>query len=187
MEEWRPVVGYEGLYEVSSTGKVKSLFRYKKVLKPNYCTTYPTVQLFKDGRGKCALIHRLVAEAFIPNPLNLPQVNHIDENTRNFSIENLEWCDAKYNMNYGNGARTRHTKIDYSGENRKEIARKNGKLVCKAVIQSSTIRYESAKEASIKTGINASHIAECCKHKRKTAGGYTWEYEGSDDLSEFQF
>ena len=183
MEIWKPVVGYEGLYEVSNMGRVKSLFRYKKELKPNYCTNYPTVQLFKDGKVKCMLIHRLVAEAFIPNPLNLPQVNHIDENKHNFSVDNLEWCDAEYNMNYGYGAKTRHSKINYSNEERKEISRKNGKKACKPVIQSSSIRYESAREASKITGINAAHIAECCKHKRAIAGGYTWEYERSDDLS----
>ena len=73
--------------------------------------------------------------------------------------------------------------IKNSYEERKEISRKNGKKACKPVIQSSSIRYESAREASKITGINAAHIAECCKHKRATAGGYTWEYERSDDLS----
>ena len=156
-------------------------------MKPNFKTVYPTVQLFKNGKVKCVSIHRLVAEAFIPNPLGLSQINHKDENKHNFSVDNLEWCDAKYNMNYGNGAKMRHLKIDYSTEQRKEIARSNGRSTSKAVIQSSSICYESAKEASRITGINASHIAECCKHKRKSAGGYTWEYERRDDLSEFQY
>lgn len=114
MEEWRPVVGYEGLYEVSNTGQVRSFDRYVKysngrihlhkgkVLSPSIRTDgYLVVVLSCNGKHKMCLVHRLVTEAFIPNTDNLPQVNHKDEDKTNNSVENLEWCDNKYNMNYG--------------------------------------------------------------------------------------
>lgn len=183
-EEWRPVKGYEGLYEVSNTGQVKSLFRYRKVLKPNIMKRgYCSVELFKGSNSKRLLIHRLVAEAFIPNDSNLPQINHIDENPMNNTVDNLEWCTAKYNMNYGIGAKTRHLRIDYSTENRKRIARENGMKRAKPVSQYKdglkVNTYRSAKEASSKTGIDPSHICDVTRGKRKTAGGYCWEYERS--------
>lgn len=125
--EWRAIPGYEGLYEVSDFGSVRSLFRYKKQLKPSKQSNgYLSVDLFKEKRRKHCLIHRLVAMAFIPNPENLPQINHKDENRTNNTVENLEWCSAKYNMNYGVGGKTRHSKIDYSKPCFAENARKNG-------------------------------------------------------------
>lgn len=147
-----------------------------------------SVELFKDKKGKKFLVHRLVALAFIPNPNCLPQVNHKDENRANNDVDNLEWCSAKYNMNYGMGAKTRHLKIDYSKPSYALNARANGKKVSRPVAQygrdgSFICDYESGKEAHRKTGINHSHILECCAGKVKTAGGYIWEYKRSDDLS----
>ena len=108
IEEWRPVVGYEGLYEVSNTGRVRSLDRFYyrlhkgKVLSPAKDRYgYLTVTLNYNGKSKTIKIHRLVAQAFIENPDNLPQVNNIDEDKSNNSVENLEWCTAKYNNKYG--------------------------------------------------------------------------------------
>ena len=113
-EIWKPVVGYEGLYEVSSYGRVRSLDRYVKysngpihlhkgrILNPGKEKVgYLVVPLSCNGKLHLKKIHILVAEAFIPNPDNLPQVNHKDENKTNNNVDNLEWCTAKYNMNYG--------------------------------------------------------------------------------------
>ena len=113
-EEWRPIVGYEGLYEVSNTGQVRGLDRYVKysdgriylhkgkVLSPiKDRDGYLQVNLCYSGRINSIKIHRLVAQAFIPNPDNLPQVNHKDEVKTNNNVDNLEWCDSKYNLNYG--------------------------------------------------------------------------------------
>lgn len=179
---WADVPNYEGLYIVSDNGDVKSLFRYKKILKPSKQKNgYLTVELWKNGESKRVLVHRLVASAFIPNPFNYPQVNHKDEVKSNNSLSNLEWCSAKYNMNYGNAAKTRHSNIDYSTKERKEIAVKNGKKTSKPVLQYSIsgeliAKYESIKLASKITGIGASHISDVCKQKRKRAGGFFWQY-----------
>lgn len=108
-EIWKPVVGYEGLYEVSSYGRVRSLDRYDsrncfrkgELMNFFYGCGYLKVVFCKNGIAKKYLVHRLVAQAFIPNPDNLPQVNHIDEDKSNNCVENLEWCDSKYNNNYG--------------------------------------------------------------------------------------
>ena len=119
VEEWRPVKGWEGLYEVSNLGRVRSLDRYvvhKTIVKKNYTklmkgrilsqtinsqNKYLTVGLHDGGSYRCVRVHRLVAEAFIPNPDNLPEVNHKDEDKSNNKVDNLEWCDRAYNMNYG--------------------------------------------------------------------------------------
>lgn len=163
---------------------MRSLFRYKKQLKPNITKLgYQSVELFKNGKSKRLSIHRLVAGAFIVNPDNLPQVNHRDETPSNNCAENLEWCTAKYNMNYGTGAKTRHLKIDYSKPCYAENARINGKIVSRPVVQLSKTgeflqRFESGKEAHKATHINHSHILECCNGKTyKTVGGYVWKYE----------
>lgn len=106
-EIWKDITGYEGLYQVSNLGRVKSLydgghkcFRYL-ILKPSINNGYLYVKLTVNGKCKSKAIHRLVAEAFIPNPDNLEQINHIDENKQNNNIENLEWCTRSYNLTYG--------------------------------------------------------------------------------------
>lgn len=118
MEEiWKEVKGYEGLYEVSNLGNVKSL-RKGTIMKPSKNQMYlQTILTDKDGKHKLFLVHRLVAEAFLPNPNNYPQVNHKDENGSNNIVFNLEWCDSKYNNNYGTKNR------------RASIARRNNILI----------------------------------------------------------
>lgn len=179
---WKPVTGYEGLYEISDTGQVRSLFRYKKVLKPNVTRTgYHTVELFKNGVSKRLLIHRLVAQAFIPNPNGLPQVNHKDEIRSNNCVDNLEWCTAKYNMHYNGGIERRTANRNYDSELLKESARRNGKMASKPVLQmigeKIISRFESAKAASSATGIDHSHICDVANGKRKSAGKYNRAYE----------
>lgn len=103
-----------------------------------------------------------------------------------------EWCTAKYNMNYGNGAITRHQKIDYTAEVFKRIGRENGKAVCRPVEQYSLAgefiaRYNSAKEAIRKLNLSNAHISDCCKGKRKSSNGFMWKYERGNDLSLSQY
>lgn len=127
MKRWNDVKGYEGLYQVSNFGNVKSLkriqqYRYadkgvrerivnEKLLRPAPTGKkhYLSVSLYKDGKSCTKAVHRLVAEAFIPNPLGLMQVNHKDEDKSNNSANNLEWCTCKYNINYGSGNSRRST------------------------------------------------------------------------------
>lgn len=108
-EEWKDIPNYEGLYQVSNFGRVKSFRRSTKfhcqneyILKPNIASHgYAQVTLYNKTVRHKFLVHRLVADAFIPNPNNLPQVNHKDENRLNNSADNLEWCTAEYNNAYG--------------------------------------------------------------------------------------
>ena len=181
---WKPVVGWEGKYWVSNTGLVRGV---KGVLKTHATKQgYRTVTLERGPRDnrKCknALVHRLVATAFLPNINNFPQVNHKDEDKNNNNVDNLEWCTAKYNMNYGEGAKTRHLKIDYSTEKRKTIARENGgRTTSKVVIQLNekgeiVAMYKSIHEAYRATKIR--HIGEVANGltNRSTAGGFGWAF-----------
>lgn len=104
-EVWENITGYEGLYQVSNLGRVKSLnYKGKGVIKilKGYIKRdgYETVTLMKDGIRKYLRVHRLVAQAFLPNPDNLPQINHKDENPLNNIVDNLEWCTPSYNTKY---------------------------------------------------------------------------------------
>lgn len=125
MEEiWKDVPGYEGIYIVSSFGRIRNLVSGKFIKSSQKNDGYCRVCLSKNGCGKCINIHRLVAQVFIPNPDNLPQVNHRDEDKTNNVADNLEWCDAKYNINYGTSQQRRIlTNINsgkYTGLTRKE-------------------------------------------------------------------
>lgn len=140
-EIWKPVVGYEGLYEVSSYGRVRSLDRYVRYKSNGYRLhrgRILTGSINRDGYIMCHirtnevskyyLVHRLVAEAFIPNPYNLPEVNHLDEVKTNNRVENLEWCDVKYNNTYGTRKeRVRNTMLErghWTGLSREEYQKK---------------------------------------------------------------
>lgn len=170
MEEiWLPIVGYEGLYEVSNMGRVKSLGndrdRKEKILKPgNNGHGYLLVRLCKNRKGKWFLVHRLVAEAFIPNPDNLPCINHKDECKTNNQVSNLEWCTHKYNVHYSKS-------LDKANEARiKSILQftKDGEFVAE---------YPSLSEASRQTGFNKGNILNCCKGRYSHSAGYVWRYK----------
>ena len=135
MEEWKEIPGYEGLYEVSNTGNVKSLIKNNIIKGFINKKGYIQVSLSKNGIIKKFSVHRLVAQAFLQNPYNLPQVNHRDEDKINNNVDNLEWCDAKYNNNYGT-ARIRA----------KETAIKNG--YCTGLSKDEYLKkyYEKNKE-----------------------------------------
>ena len=136
-EIWRPIVGYEGLYEVSSYGRVRSLDKYdsrNRFRKGRILTLYTEIggylraHLSSNGKAKHHSVHRLVAESFIPNPDNLPEINHRDEDKTNNRVDNLEFCDRKYNINFGSRTdRMRDTKIKngtYTGLSREEYMKK---------------------------------------------------------------
>lgn len=191
MEEWKDIEGYEGLYQVSNEGKVKSIerivnagkrkFLFKsKFLKPILIGNYYSVHLSKNNKSKMIRVHRLVAEAFIPNPENLAQINHKDENKTNNKVENLEWCTPLYNNNYG----SHNKKISKAMINKPEYSKQvyqytlDGKLVKK---------WSSTKEAE-RNGFQSINISRCCNGgyfsngKKKWINitqhkGYRWSYE----------
>lgn len=170
IEEWKDIEGYEGKYQVSSLGNIKSLnYNGKKEIKQlKPCIkggNYYGVVLCKNGIKKELQIHRLVAQAFIPNPNNLPEVNHKDENKINNCVDNLEWCTSKYNANYGN-------------RNKKLSLLKN-KKVNQYDLQGNFIKqWDSLTEINKQLGFCISSIGKCCNKikKHKTAYGYKWEY-----------
>ena len=168
IEVWKDVAGYEGQYQVSNTGLVRSI-TFKKnsrkeplLIKPNVTKNgYLRVGLFTpEKEHKNFLVHRLVAVAFIENPNSLPCVNHIDENKQNNNAENLEWCDNEYNNGYGH---------------RME---KTQKAVVMIPNEGEAVVFKSINEASRATGTPAPHIVNVCKGVRKTAHGARWQYVG---------
>ena len=166
MDKWKAIAGYEGLYEVSDLGRVKSLkYGKERILKPRKHTNgYLHVCLYKDGKVEQPKIHRLVADAFIPNPNNLETVNHKDEVKTNNTVTNLEWMSIKDNNNYG----TRNKRVGEAlSKQVKMFDKKTGELLA---------IFSSIHEAWRVTGIHKSNISKCCLGKQKSAGGYIWKY-----------
>ena len=168
MEIWKEIKGHSN-YEVSNLGRVRSKDKYittkkgwkffckGRILKP-WFASYLTVQLTNNERHT---IHRLVAEAFIPNPDNKPYVNHIDGDKRNCKVENLEWVTHQENCKhaYETGLRTDNVYVNQIDVNTGEVI----------------ATFKSMKEASRITGVNYDSIAHCARGDYKTGGGYKWE------------
>lgn len=169
MEQWKDIKGYEGLYQVSNMGVIRSLYTGKILKAKKETNGYMRVKLYKDGKGKSHTVHRIVAEHFIPNPYNLPQVNHKNEIKTDNRVENLEWCDAKYNLSYNNGQRKRADKNT------------NGK--CSKIVLQYTLdgvfiaEYPSTHEVQRQLGYYNGHISECCRGERKQRFGFVWRYK----------
>lgn len=159
METWKSIAGYEGLYEVSDLGQVRSLVQRNNRWKPGIMKPVKTrcgylrVCLRKDGQQKLLLVHRLVAQAFIPNPNDLETVNHKDEVKTNNAASNLEWLSHKDNVIY---SQARQIQM---------FDKSTGELLA---------TFPSAREAERATGISNRNICRCCNRKRKTAGGFIW-------------
>ncbi len=182
MEIWKDIVGYEGLYQVSNLGRVKSFDRYVrngtsnknikrgKILSPcvNPKCGYMQVNLIKDKNKKIKTIHRLVAEAFIPNLENKPCVNHIDGNKQNNKIDNLEWVTHSENTIH---AIKMGLKINLKGINHYKRAVNQYSIDGKFIK-----RWNSIKEIKKEWNLKSIHVSECCKGKIKTSLGYKWEY-----------
>lgn len=174
MEIWKDIEGYEGYYQVSTEGRIRSLDRRvwngrgyillegKLVAQTLKKDGYLKVKLNKEGEHKHFLVHRLVAQAFIPNPDNLPSVNHKDENKTNNSVENLEWCTVAYNNSYG--------------DRLKHLARSRGKKVAQIKDGEVIATYYSCVEAAKQINGHNSRISECARGLNETAYGYKWRY-----------
>lgn len=171
MEIWKDIPEYEGLYQASNLGRIKSLFRYKKVLttfkQPN---GYLSVTLYKNGNEYFKLVHRLVATSFIPNPSKKPAVNHRDECKSNNSVKNLEWVTNKENSNYGTALN--------------RMAHKQGKIVYQLDKNNQVLnKFYSGGDAQRKTGVSRYKISLVANGKRHTAGGYAWKFGDECDCT----
>lgn len=164
MEEiWKNIKGYEGLYQVSNLGRVKSLdYRHtgkEKVLTVGIKDGYFIVNLWKNRRGKTTKVHRLVAEAFLPNPENKPHIDHVNTDRTDNRVENLRWCTIQEN---NNNPITRQ---------------KSGKPVIGVnKLTGEEVWFACSYEAQRVLGIGHSEITACCRGKRKSTGGYVWRY-----------
>lgn len=171
-EIWKDIPSFEGLYQVSNFGRVKSFRKSHKLGKPDEYFLNPTdaengyanVTLYKENVRKKFLVHRLVAQAFLPNPNNWPQINHKDENRFNNCVDNLEWCTAKYNNDYGTARiRAAITKSEKMVEQYLPTGEFLARYVCTSV-------------ASQITGVSRHAIKDCCSGHSSSGGGYVWKY-----------
>lgn len=167
-EIWKDIKGYEGKYKVSNQGRVYSIRSHKYLATGNNGKGYLYVSLWKDNLEKKEYIHRLVARHFLPNPNNLPQVNHKDENKENNRVENLEWCNSTYNNNYGT-----HTE-------RQTESYLNGGKNCHKVKQLSLegeyiATYRSMREAERLNNLANGSLSAYFKNHYSQWGGYKWE------------
>lgn len=178
MERWKDIDGFEGYYQVSDTGRVRSLDRVVtttrygkplsmarkgKVLRSTVGRDgYPSIQIYKESEYYTFKIHRLVAKAFVENPDSLPEVNHIDGNKKNNNAENLEWCTRKHNIRHAfkNGL------IDPKNRscNRKSVRRSDGVI------------FRSLTEAAKESGTHVSDVSMCCHGTLAHTGGYGFEF-----------
>lgn len=175
-EFWKDIKGYEGLYQVSSLGRVRSLDRelyqqgrvqrYKGALISPYKINsgYLSVRLSKNNKKKGHTVHRLVAEAFLPNPSAHPCINHKDENKQNNIVSNLEWCSYSYNNKASSANAMKPEKYGH----KISMYNKRGKFLK---------TFPSSHRASDEMGIARSSIVDCCKKRCHSAGGYIWRYK----------
>lgn len=185
IEIWKPVRDYEGLYEVSNLGRVKSLSKFhctsknysslgywskEKILKPIIGVQgYLYVNLYKNKKHNFKRIHILVAQAFIKNPNKFPMINHKDENVMNNVVSNLEWCDNKYNLNYG------------TVQERK--AQKLNKPILQFDLNGNFIKeYESITQASKELNNSLNNISQCCLGKSRTSKGYIFKFKNDKEI-----
>lgn len=170
-EVWKDIKNYEGFYQVSNLGRVRSLERIsvqkhrvkERVLASTLDTYgYCLVTLRRDGKRKTHKVHRLVAEAFLSNPDNLPQINHKDECKTNNKVSNLEFCSPAYNTNYGN---------------RNERAAKGHEKPIFAITSSGNrYLFQSATKAAELLGLNRANVSSCLNSKRKHCGDFAFEW-----------
>jgi len=164
IEEWRKIKGFED-YEISNLGRVKSLkYGKEKIMKPaKDKDRYLYVHLYQNKKTKCYRVHRLVAQAFLLNPNNYPDINHKDEDKTNNCVSNIEYCSKSYNNSYGT---------------RTERASKAKSIpVVQTDMENNYINvYQSARQVQRELGFNKSNIARCCKGKTNKVNGYKWYY-----------
>lgn len=197
-EVWRDIPNYEDLYQVSNFGRVKSLpkqcgwrcSKECKIIQSRFDKDeYLIINLYKNKKMKTCKVHRLVALAFIPNPENLPIINHKDQNTQNNYVENLEFCDYQYNATYNNAHIIRGEKSKGKPKSKESVEKMRISLtgkpnykIRKPILQYSKEHvfikeWDSATSASKELNIYASAITSCCSGKINSAYGCIWRYK----------
>ncbi len=168
-EKWVDIAGYEGHYAISNLGRIANLRGRCRILHPTTHRTngYSYVNLCRNGIAKSFRVHVLVAKHFLPQIEGKLEVNHKDENKSNNRVDNLEWCDRKYNVNYGTARERQRANLS--------------KRLCKPVVQygktGEYIRsYSSIDQASQIVGTSVPNIVNCCKRRKPSAGGFVWRY-----------
>ena len=174
-EVWMDVVGYEGYYKVSNKGNVRSVERTDALGRKQGGLTlrlaphtggYLCITLNKNGKKKTKLVHRLVAETFLPNPNNYPEVNHLDEDKTNNELSNLEWCEPSYNINYG-------------PRNKKDAQTKSKKVRAINIESGEVATFSSTKDA-MRKGYSSGNVSAACRgiyYGGNLYRGYEWSYE----------
>jgi hypothetical protein len=184
IEEFKWIKGFEGLYKVSNFGRIYSVQRYDKLNRLRggiFVSTrktpfgYIIVSLNKDGKQYTFFLHRLVAKAFIANPLNKPEVDHINGDKTDNRVVNLRWCTKSENI------RNPVTYAKMSDNAKKNPVRGSKNPFSRKVVQFTLNgdfinEYESTGDAAISTGISTFSIQKCALGKRKSGGGYVWKY-----------
>ena len=173
IEVWKDIPGYEGLYQASTLGRIRSLPRSttggRVLTQVKGIRGYLQVSLCKDGIWVSKPVHRLIAITFIANPYNLPQVNHKDEDKHNNNLFNLEWCTGDYNHSYG----TINERIKENNVNGK-----CSKQVLQFSIDGMLIKeWSSQHEIERTLGYSHSHISKCCYGKLNQVYGYVWKFK----------
>ena len=163
-EVWKDIEGYEGRYQVSNLGRVKRVTTGRILKSGKHTCGYLIVRLSKNGIVSNKKIHRLVAQAFIPNLDNKSQVNHIDENKTNNLASNLEWMTAKENLNYG-------TRTDRSSKTR-SIA-----IIATNIKTGESTEFYGVSECARQLGLHQSNITSVLKGRLKQTSGYTFKYK----------
>lgn len=192
-EIWKPVIGYEGLYEVSNQGRVRSIDRLVRARAgksrkvkgiilnaSDHGNGYLHVKL-SNGKSKTYLVHRLVASAFIPNPRNFVEINHKDENPRNNRADNLEWCNRTYNLTYGE----RSTKATQTRWNRGSYNPKNFKPIAQYTTTGKLVQLYPGIKIASEQGFSYTGIISCAHLRTHTCGGYVWRYVSADRLKDY--
>lgn len=204
-EIWVDIKGYEGLYQVSNQGRIRSVEREvktirngvedtsklkSKILKPSYTYGYLKVSLSKEGKQRYLKVHRLVAEAFIPNPDNKPDIDHINTIRDDNRVENLRWVTKKENNNnelsrkHNSNRQKERTgeKNSFYGKHHTEEAKKRmseskpKKSVVQLTLDLKLIKIWECTRDTNKEGYNHAHVIKCCNGKSKTHKGYKWMY-----------
>lgn len=191
-EEFRPVKGYEGLYEVSDFGRVKSLqrkvssairnnttiTRKERLLKQGDNRGYKSVvlQIVGDNKNQCKRVHRLVAEVFLPNPLNKPIINHKDCDPSNNHVGNLEWCTQSYNIQYSWNLGRKKVSDEFK-KPRFGRENKSARQVVQMTLSGEFVKeWDCVSYIERDLGFSRPNICKCCRGKINTAYGFKWKY-----------